>query len=108
MRTLSSTKNLPLGVGVDGLPTTAANARTRRPWRNTRTILLDVLTTMCQLVVDRTVPRFAIQPVRPFGRPGTRTRSHSPPPLLTRASTGSTVGPPVIGRRARTVARRDE
>ena len=48
-------------------------------------------------VTEAVVERVVIQPVRPFGRPGRRTRSQPP---AVRASTGSTVRTPVIGRRA--------
>jgi len=62
---LSSTKKCPCGVGVEGLPTTAAKDRTSRPRRYTSTRRLEVLTTRCQLVFVSTVPRCAIQPVLP-------------------------------------------
>lgn len=56
---------------------------------------------MCQFVRQAAVPRRLIQPVLPFGRPGSLTRSQrSPSRLVLCPSTGSTVRPSVIGRRA--------
>ena len=73
-------------------------SRTRRARR---------LTTMCQGVIRSVVPPCSIQPVRPFGRPGSITFSQRwPRRLATCASTGSVVRSPVIGRGARTDASR--
>ena len=64
---------------------------------------------MCQRVTACTVARLVIQPVRPFGRPGSLTCSQESPPRRTvRPMTGSTVRSPVIGRRARTSPTRAE
>ena len=65
--------------------------------------------TRCQAVEDRVVLAFLIQPVLPFGRPGSLTRSQRVPPLSVRwPITGSTVRPSVIGRMRSTQTRRAE
>ena len=108
-RTFSSTKYLPGGVGVDAAPMTPGNARTARPWRYTVTRRSDRSTTRCQAVADRVVLAFLIQPVLPFGRPGSLTWSQRVPPLSVRwPITGSTVRPWVIGRFRSTQTRRAE
>jgi hypothetical protein len=64
---------------------------------------------MCQLVVRAVVPASMIQPLRPFGRPGSLTRNQRRPLLSgARPMTGSTVCSPVIGRTDATTLRRVE
>jgi len=85
---------VPCGVGVDGFPTIATNVRTGRPSRKTVRRRRETSTAIRQTVTERRVEMVRIQPVRPFGRPGSATRSH---PRWSARSTGRTVGPPVIG-----------
>ena len=82
---------------------------TARPRWYTVTRRSDTSTTRCQAVEDRVVLAFLIQPVLPFGRPGSLTRSQRVPPLSVRwPITGSTVRPSVIGRFRSTQTRRAE
>src|ERR1700730_7259577 len=59
---------------------------------------------MCQRVTAAIVPRFVIQPVPLFGRPGSLTCNHRIPfAAVLWPRTGSTVCSSVIGRRAPTI-----
>ena len=103
--TVSSTKNWPEGVGVDGFPTTAAKVLTTRPRLYARTRRVARLTNMCQVVFASMVPACSIQPVDPFGRPGSMTWSHRVPlGPVARPTTGSVVRSPVMGRRPEMLA----
>ena len=55
--------------------TTARNVRTGAPRLSTVTVVSPSETTMCHGVRAGAVERLTIQPVPPFGRPGSSTRS---------------------------------
>jgi hypothetical protein len=99
----SSTKKVPRGVGVEGLPTTARKRRTARPELLTVTRRAESETRMRQSVSVARVPLAEIHHVWLLGRPGSRTRSQlSPRPPW--PSSGRTVATRVNGRRADTAS----
>jgi hypothetical protein len=74
-RSFSTTKNVPSGVGVDGLPTTTRKLARTLPSPRTKARRCKRWTSISQFVdvIDPTLAR--TQPVDPFGRVGSLTRS---------------------------------
>ena len=76
-RTCSTTKNAPCGVGVAGAPTTTRSRSTSLSSLRRRTSRRARITTRRHGDATSLAEAARIQPVRPFGRPGSRTRSHN-------------------------------
>jgi hypothetical protein len=103
--TCSTTKNWPRGVGVAGVPTTTRSCSTGLPFFISSTTRRARITTSRHGEDTRLTDVALIHPARPFGRPGSRTRSHrAPRPSRRSEITGNAVCWRVSGRTAEIVA----